>query len=262
MKTIIFLVLVLAINSLIFAQSSGQIIYNDFDPDISTFYYYNADSTNLFPFDSLKIDINDDDIFDIVFYFETPRPEWIHPMIKPNQLNVSICVAKNDTLTNPENVWLIGAYNWDWYYGREKFGLKFTDQDNVYYGWFHAYQTYSGVLENNTRTLWVDKMAYCTIPNYQLLWGQTEISNSVPKTDVDNNGVIINFNNASNTVQVESLTKINEVEIISSSGQVANKTKNVGKNETEINVTDLQNGVYIVKVSLDNGRVVSGKIVR
>jgi hypothetical protein len=63
-------------------------------------------------------------------------------------------------------------------------------------------------------------------------------------------------------VQIESLTKIKNVEIVSCSGQVANKTKNVGKNETEINVYGLQNGVYIVKVVLDDGRVVSGKIVK
>jgi hypothetical protein len=263
MKTIIILsvFLYLFVNS-ISAQKANEIIYQDFEPDIFSYCYLNT-TTNPASghMDSLFLDINFDGSVDLLVYTQI-NGIMKNPRIKPLNANISLCYAENDTLTSVTYWTPYGGY-WIWSSATEKFGFRYLIDDQIHYGWFRAYKTYVNNDDGgNTNYLWVDKMAYCTIPNYPLLWGQTEISNSVPKTDAGGDGVKINFNNASNSVQIESLTKIKDVEIVSSNGQIVGKSKNVNNTNTEINTSGLQSGVYIVKVSLDDGRVVSGKIVR
>ncbi|MBN2777193.1 MAG: T9SS type A sorting domain-containing protein [Bacteroidales bacterium] len=263
MKTIILNIFLFFVVISTFAQKTNEIIYLDFEPDIFSYCYLNT-STNPATgnMDSLFLDINFDSNADLLVYTQMDGI-MKNPRIKPLNSNISLCSAsENDTLASAVYWTPFGVY-WIWSGATEKFGFRYLIDDQIHYGWFRAYKTYVHNDDGgNTNYLWIDKMAFCTIPNYPLLWGQTEISNSVPKTDAGNDGVKINFNNASNTLQIESLTKIKNVEIVSSNGQIVNKTKDVGKNETEINVYGLQNGVYIVKVVLDDGRVVSGKIVK
>jgi hypothetical protein len=263
MKTTILSIFLCLIVNCIFAQKTNEIIYQDFEPDIFSYCYLNTTtnpaSGNM---DSLFLDINFDGNDDLLVYTQMDGI-MKNPRIKPLNSNISLCSAgENDTLVSAVYWTPFGDY-WIWSSATEKFGFTYLINDQIHYGWFRAYKTYEHNDDGgNTTYLLVDKMAYCTIPNYPLLWGQTDISNSVPKTDTGSDGVKINFNNVSNTLQIESLTKIKNIEIVSSNGQIVNKAKNVGKNETEINVSDLQSGVYIVKVSLDDGRVVSGKIAK
>lgn len=239
------------------AQTTGQILYRDFEPDTCASFPRDWTGGSSMPGDTLIIDFNSDFIEDVMFYYDGAMPHLIWDYFKTCNQNTFVCSARNDTLNNSSLIWFQGPELFSPDSG-EKFGFKIVDELNTYYGWYRGYR----IVDDSLRYMCVDKIAFCTIQNYPLLWGQTEISNSVPKTDLDDDSVKINFNNVSNNVQIESLNKIKEVEIVSSSGQVVNNAKNIGKNNTEISASGLQSGVYIVKVSLEDGRVVSGKIVR
>jgi hypothetical protein len=255
MKTIIFSVVINLVVISTFAQKTNEIIFYDFVPDNSIIYLKNG---TIYSADSLRCDINSDLSNEIMFNFDPISPIIADFKVSSLRIDWQFCWVESDTMSSNTNIWRTSSiWRWD-EFQNDKIGVRFTQGEDYYYGWIRAYVSSidTAVFIN------VDKMAYCTIPNYPLLWGQTEISNSVPKTDAGNDGVKINFSNAANTVQIESITKIKEVEIVNSRGQIVKKARNVGRNETEINVSGLQSGVYIVKVSLDDGRVVSGKIVR
>jgi hypothetical protein len=270
MKTIILSIFLFFVIISTFAQKTNEIIYHDFVPDTSFKYICSDIETQVcYPNceEPIRFDVDSDGIIDLLYEADGFIFNGNTYLRSLNDVFTVVALGQNDTIICSELNW--GLYAFAGHITNDyRFGIKKVIGDNTFYGYVNTrvefistvYGPYNNVVYD--MICFVDYYAYCTIPNYPLLWGQTEISNSVPKTEAGSDGVKINFNNASNTVQIESLTKIKNVEIVSSNGQIANKTKNVGKNETEINVSGLQSGIYIVKVVLDDGRVVSGKVVR
>ena len=61
----------------------------------------------------------------------------------------------------------------------EKIGIQKVIDGKKYYGWIHRY----GSEELHfpfKKWVYIDKMAFCTIPDYPLRWGQTEIEVPAP----------------------------------------------------------------------------------
>ena len=164
-KTLLFITALLFC-SFAFAQQ-GEIIYTDFDPDLTLVQGINSN-------DSIMLDIDYDDVYDLKFglvyyHFEFPVYTALNGW--------SICQVNDSTdLTTDTLFWLsyidYGFTNY--------FGLKKVVGENCYYGWLY---TYDGQTKNNkgtkAGTLFIDRMAYCTIPNYPLRAGQTSLTDDI-----------------------------------------------------------------------------------
>ena len=177
MKKLLIFLAVLTWTSLTLNAQQGEIIYIDFEPDSLV----ELKQYDLYPESKMMIDFDYDghpDIritsyvysaggwFDMICY----EPEWELHEFRP-------C----DTLTpmnEPEHYWSTRiAWMWDYCNGidtiSDKFAVRHKVGDAYYYGWFRVYITRCPP----SPYPWValDKMAYCTDPNYPLVWGQTEI---------------------------------------------------------------------------------------
>jgi hypothetical protein len=258
MKTII-----IAIISLVFiqislsAQTENGIIYYDYTPDTSV---YKLRSGANYPFDSLFIDIDRNNTNDIKLYFNVTSPTYVTPSIISINDNMQCCVIKSDTISSDTNVWTYGII---WLYSDagdelDSLAIRYSDGEDYYYGWFRAYKD-----SNDTAIfLVVDKTAFCTIPNYPLLWGQTS-TNGISIKDTSDSSLELNYNNNKGKVLVYYPKGIiDEVEIINSSGQLLNKISNINADNTEINVSNYKSGMYIVRANLVNKTVVSAKFVK
>jgi hypothetical protein len=256
MKTIIFFVLVL-VNIVAFAQTENQIIYRDFEPDTCATTPYYPIVLPAETKDTILIDINEDSIDDLMIYFAGAQPHMQAPYIRCLGQNTYMCIASDDTLNND---------SLNWYYGGSPFfptngnnyGFRQFDGQNYYYGWFSIYYSYY----KTDLYFCIDKMAFCTIPNYPLLWGQTEIENSVPKTESDGAMLYLNYRNGDSKLDISSECEILAVEITASNGQQVKKQSVTRANQTEIDVSNLPAGVYVVKATLIDKRVVCAKFVK
>ena len=117
-------------------------------------------------------------------------------------------------------------------------------------------QPYPGAIGRNT---YVDKMAFCTIPDYPLQWGKTTLT-SVEEND-DPNVFATTHPNPTNglvTIMGESLRR---AEVVNMLGQQVLSVKNHG-NELQINMEALPDGIYFVAITNEEGRKCVRKVVR
>ena len=154
------------------------IIYTDFEPDLSKYITWLGDSSGRM--DSLDVDINQDGQIDL----------WFSGYVQHGALLPTTHVAQGweycrpypeeNTLLNADTLqWRQATDNWlgtGTFMGR--IGLRRTIGDQHYYGWMQVYcdtlptQPYPGVIGRN---IYIDRMAYCTFPDYPLRWGQTSM---------------------------------------------------------------------------------------
>ncbi len=176
MKKLLLIVTFLLATQYIKAQN-GEITYMDFEPDSLV----ELKQYDLFPESKMKIDFDFDGLPDIRIYcyansggiwyeMKSYEPEWeIHeydagdtllPMNEPNQWwNIGI-------------MWMPYFYN-DIDTMSDRFAVRHKVEDAYYYGWFRVYITRCPPSPYPWAAL--DKMAYCTVPDYPLVWGQTEL---------------------------------------------------------------------------------------
>lgn len=262
MKTIILCILFNGVIFYSFSQENNEITFQDFEPDIFSYCYLNT-TTNPASgdMDSLFLDINFDGSVDLLVYTQI-NGIMKNPRIKPLNGNISLCYAENDTLTSVTYWTPFGDY-WIWSSDTEKFGFKYLIDDQIYYGWFRAYKTYEHNDDGgNTNYLWIDKMAFCTIPNYYLIWGQTS-TNGISDVKSPETPLVLKYDNNTGDLLVYcSDSIISGVDIISSSGRLINSKKNINAEYTNINIANSNKGLYIVKVTLHDKTVITDKFVK
>jgi hypothetical protein len=238
------------------AQTSNQIIYRDFEPDTCATSPRNPITLPVETKDTISVDIDEDNINDLMIHYAGPRPDLQSRYIRTQHSYAYICNASiNDTLSSNSLHWYFGGSP----LGMEQtFGYKLSIDENNYYGWFSISTTYN----ETDKYFCIDKMAFCTIPNYPLLWGQTEIENSVPQTESDGAMLYLDYINGESKLGLSSESEILAVEITSANGQLLKKQSVKNANQTEIDVSNLPAGVYVVKATLIDKRVVCAKFVK
>lgn len=195
-----------------------------------------------------------------MFYFDYSIGHYVDPYIDLfNKSNSFLCTAKYDTLNDSRLVWTNNKRFWSYAAdSTENFGFKHVEGSNTYYGWFRGYFTY----DDSLMYMFVDKMAYCTTPNYPLIWGQTSTS-GISTKDISDSSLIINYNNNKDKVLVYYPKGIiEEIEIINSAGRFLNKINNINSDKTEIDVSNYKSGMYIIRASLKDKTAVSAKFVK
>ena len=139
------------------------IIYTDYESDP----YLHATQAS----GEMSFDLNYDSIPDFrMHYALSSGGSWFD--ITVNQSNMSLCLSsENDTIALADD-WRNGFYSstpFDW----ELLGFRVEIEGDYYYGWFRIYYV------QGEWNWYFDKMAYCTIPNYPLRWGQTSLDDNI-----------------------------------------------------------------------------------
>lgn len=252
MKTIISIVFLgLLVNS-IFSQTANEIIYYNFEPD--TFAYAKRHIGGGFDIiDSLRLDVNNDHSNDVMFYYAYSGPISVLPRIVTLNENWQICLTEKDSISSYYNNW---SNSIGWYANpTDSIGVRFTQGADYYYGWIRAYTT-----SNDTAIfIAVDKMAFCTIPNYPLLWGQTDV-NAVPGETANNKNLVLVNNN--NKLSITANEQIVSIEIFNSKGESISNMPNINSDTAETDISALAAGMYIVRASFANGGTATAKFVK
>ncbi len=163
----------------------------------------------------------------------------------------------------PEETPLNASQNWSYFSdfsGEEScyFGMKVIHGDSVYYSWcqmqLHSYGKDSNRVE-------LMRSAICTIPNYPLRMGQksTLVDNIQTSTELVWVRKVIN-----GTLQLESQWPIfiKGVTIYNFMGRpVWAKTWSEKRSSVLADINYLDNGVYLICCELDNGRIVTKKML-
>ena len=242
---LILIILALMPFSRAFAQV-GEIIYVDFDPDWIGQSWY----------DTLWIDFDDDGERDLLFYwnlnsaasdtyFQTTKNDWtIRAMFGADTIPPYPAISEIEnywftslgferpTLNNPAPI--------------QKYAIRHQVGNNYYYGWFK-------VLSGGTVSF--DKYGFCTIPNYPLRWGQIDITGV--EEDEANHIAKLHPNPTAGIVRIDG-DKAAEVHVYNALGQLVKTVQNAN----EINLHSLPSGVYLLRVTLEDGTVFTDKVVK
>ena len=221
----------------------NRIIYVDFEPDSCM---YVPSSTCDF-----WIDLNNDGDADIHMnrYWTSIAMFFDIHSLKDN---LSLCSAEeNDTLMQIQN-W---RDKLSFAERHECWGYRFEDEGNYYYGWFRTYT----VKQGDDKRWCFDKYAYCTIPDYPLRWGQTELNTSV---DENSEGVFAVYPNPAKQSVTLIGQQIAEARLYSVTGQLVATKQGEGTESLTMDISGLPSGLYFVAVISRDGRKCVKKVVK
>lgn len=226
-------------------KEGNEILLYDYQPDLSL--------TNFK--DSITLDINQDGTNDVIFRLGWTSTGGYCYIISINTFCKYAFIMtsyETDSITSSKLNWLAGSCEWLPYFGN-KIGLKFTYDNEIYYGWLDGKPYW----QNDHINLLIDKYAFCTIPNYPLLWGQTEI-----KTGKKDYAEVTNLIECSNPVTRLIQVRFKEnvpgsLEIYDLQGKLVLQK---GLKPEPTNIYLPQNGIYIYKFINEKGNVQTGKI--
>ena len=158
-------------------KNNEDIRFTDFNPDLMLESYQ----------DSLGLDLDQDGRYDIQVYLYNCGSVAGYGVLKPtsDQWELTFCGDGEDlSIAHPDIPYFhwsseelqMDAPNPD--NPEQRYGIRFVDGSNYYYGWLDCICTYEYSDNPNIRpktVVTIDKMAFCTIPNYPLTWGQTKV---------------------------------------------------------------------------------------
>ena len=245
-KTLLLTALISLFCGNLFSQEEGTIIYTDFEPD-SVIYPVHID----------YIDINYDNEWDVKF-------------IREIYGGFGVLECKDywgvRHLTYNFNDSLSSIKKWSTYvelltYGNDyHIALLHKVGAECYYGWMKLY-----VEKHDTSwhdpSVTITEMAYCTIPNYPLKFGQKSLTDDeVAEIDGFNRQYELYPNPANDrlVLKLADEHKCENVAIYSIDGRML---KSQDSDFDNIDVSALTRGVYFVRIILQEGSVFSEKIV-
>ena len=148
------------------------ILYTDFEPD--TCKLITADHESDFMFD-----IDHDGIVDMTLFGYTQHGAVLITIDMSD--GYELCCSNENTVLSADTIVWFGAndlsngYPLDSY--RKRFGFRKTVNELHYYGWLEIY--WDGVFYPEGKMIYIDRIAFCTIPDYPLRWGQTSLESFV-----------------------------------------------------------------------------------
>ena len=265
MKKLVTLIALLALTWVSFAQDNG-IIYTDFEPDwCITPRWFGSRDTIKFDFDrdneiDLMIELYNDREPEVGFF---PSDGWEYRTKIDCTIHAPITY---DTLVST------APYGWRAtnlvvscvVFDKRKFGVRKVVNDSTFcYGWFSYARIFpprsrNDVQEFNTFYICIDDMAYCTVPDYPLRWGQTTMT-SVAEA-VDDDFVFLYPNPTTGIVNIKG-ERLSRAEIFNNLGQRIALIHS-SDDEFSVDMKGLPSGLYYAAIIDAEGRRYTRKIVK
>ena len=261
MKKQLFVLLLLLLAFIGSKAQQGEIIYKEFDPPL---YFEVKDIGGLS--ENVLLDIDQDGATDykLTYYFSKSTYNVLQESWNTTKFRTVGFGGGSDTIPWPngsETAWK----NWEvlhcWngaeeYYDR--IGILKVIDGNKYYGWIHQY----GSEEHSfpfKKWVYIDKMAFCTIPDYPLRWGQITIT-SIEENNDSNVFATVHPNPTTGLVTITG-ENLRQAEVFNMLGQKVHSAKSEG-NELQIDLAVLPSGVYSVNVTDSEGKKCVRKVVK
>ena len=224
----------------------------EYDPDTCYTFHYS--------YDTLKYDLDNDGIADIIFkaawestvgniaVITTPSPNWQWSWTYASEFTP----LTDTTLINGYLRWENGSWELAMYPEFTHFAFRHLTADGYCYGWAHIY------VESLARVC-VDCMAYCDCVNYPLRWGQTTMT-GIEESDKSNSFASIHPNPTTGQITILG-ENLRQAEVLNMLGQQVLSVQGEG-NELRIDMAALPAGVYFVNVTDEDGRKCVRKVVK
>ena len=264
MKRILFNMLAISVMAFSHAQE-GEIIYTDFEPDLCVAWI-----SPPYPHDTIRIDFDQDGTTDFMVLLSwRSTGEIAIDMVSFWEHRYKI--SDNDSIVPSEYVWPTHhgwLYpNWTWQHmfesgathSEDYIGFRNTINEEHYHAWVWVYADIEYTSSHNKVWVYVDRMAYCTIPNYMLRWGQTSLTTGFEENETSAFATICpNPTNSTFTVTGKNLKS---AEVRNALGQRVATAK--GKGETlQIDIAKLPAGIYFVNITDEEGHKCVRKVVK
>lgn len=248
-KKTLWILLLLSAACRMEAQTPDEgFLYTDFEPDLEI-----DEGTNYT--DTIEMDFNRDGSPDFIayyrsysfgaryFYLEPTKSDWERSL-----------VDDTDSLTDPHIRWssLTCILNSQ---GSDHWGIRCRVGDDFYYGWMRLY-CINELGSTGRYCIVLDKMLFCTIPNYPLVWGQTTAIGDHIDTPFS-----IYPNPTDGVVRVKG-KGFATVELFSMAGQRMAVKAMPDEDGLSIDIGGLPAGVYFVSITDTEGRKSVHKVVR
>ena len=211
------------------------IIYTDYEPNPYLHAVYTSGE--------MSFDLNYDGISDFLMHYtlSSANSSWFE--ITVTQINISLCLSNEDDVIAYAEDWREG-FHCPNPFGWEHLGFRVEKDGDYYYGWFRIYPIHE---EFNW---YFDKLAFCTIPNYPLKWGQTTIPQGVEEETVENHFSV--YPNPANTVlfvETQNFASLPDqtYRITNMLGQTLLQG-NITSETQQINIESLPAGLYFISV--------------
>ncbi len=193
MKKLFTILVALLIAVMTLKAQEGEIIYTEFNPPLEIVQ-------NIYgPAQVLELDFDGDGVSDHRFYgnssddykshewnlLETSLNGWETRLVYLDENNPYTFDESDTIIPNAPNGWHHGPDFVHFYYPslsangifHETYGMHKVIDGKNYYGWYHGYGT-EGILYSGgpyEYRVYIDKIAFCTVPEYPLRWGQTSL---------------------------------------------------------------------------------------
>ena len=232
-----------------FAQKP-DIIYTDFYPDSCKVVYYP---------DSMAFDVNYDGTLDFWFNGIVEIGALV-PRIIVNDGWEFCIVTDTVLLTNDSLSWYVNGEWWQWFNDYNMhYGFRRLVEGKYNYAWIDVTVDYYEQPWNQAKIFCVSGMAYCTIPNYPLGWGQTTMT-GIEEDNETNSFATLHPNPTTGFVTITG-DNLRQAEVLNMLGQQVLSVQGEG-NELRIDMAALPAGVYFVNVTDEEGRKCVRKVVK
>ena len=261
MKKQLFVLLLLLLAFIGSKAQQGEIIYTEFDPPL---YFEVKDIGGIS--ENVLLDIDQDGATDykLTCYFSKSTYYILQESCNTTKFRTVGFGGGSDTIpwsNGSETAWktwdVLHCWNGEEEY-YDRIGILKVIDGNHYYGWIHQY----GSEEHSfpfKKWVYIDKMAFCTIPDYPLRWGQTIFTN-LEENNNSNLFATLHPNPANSLVTIKGENLL-QAEIINTLGQQVLSVQGKG-NELCINLAALPAGVYFVTITNEEGRRCVRKVVK
>ena len=277
MKKLFLLIVVILIGRMTYAQQ-GEIYYTDFDPDSTqTFHNY------IPPDPSLYLDVDHDGVNDWMFesgfaFYHCLNlafcptlyigdPDW--PLYKTTFTSDSleaVPLQEGDTLRNLPNYYSPAYFNYPYNYYSDPPGsgyfpphfiaVRHEVEGGYCYGWLEASVNIHDGGEIIDATVF--RMAFCTIPNYPFLVGQTSFDWNVG-VDETHQRFLVHPNPTKGQFSVSG-AGMTKVEVYNLQGE--RLMERHCADETTIDLGKQPSGMYLITVTDDQGKQHTQKIIK
>ena len=145
-----------------YGGQTGKILHKKYDPALNINYSYSESEQT---WDTVRIDLDQDNITDLKVYFEYDIP-FIQAMN-----DWQICILSSDNLNITDSNWW-GKGIHVFYDSVHPIAIVQSTENGSYYGWLDAYSSVGSDGQQNVIRFYLRETAYCTCLNYPLKWGE------------------------------------------------------------------------------------------